>query len=186
MSDYRNSNRDREQETGGSPWRPAYQGNHQRQKICRKASRIQAAGRMAAGRSGSVHTHRVRLPAQLGRERPHSAADWLQRHGKRGYYSHRNARSKRRHIRPQLRPTRRPAARPRLRPYPPPSRRPRLTKGRWYGILRTAPVSTLTRMPGMKNATQETIVAAYNSGKKPCDRCVTSETAIARQPRDYR
>ena len=32
MSDYRNSNRDREQETGGSPWRPAYQGNRRRRR----------------------------------------------------------------------------------------------------------------------------------------------------------
>ena len=35
---------------------------------------------------------------------------------------------------------------------------------------------------GMNNASQETMMAAYNRGLQPCERCVTSDSAVAARP----
>lgn len=184
MSDYRNSNRDREQETGGSPWRPAYQGNRRRRRyvVKRPVYKQPVVWLLAAaavcilivcgsllnwgandrtqqqiGSNGTVNvgTTPTATPAPNAATSDPAAAES--------------------DAAPSSAPT--PTPVPTAEPSPTPNEGPLV-----WDTQNGTSFHFDQNCQGMKNATQETMLAAYNSGKKPCDRCVTSETAIAERP----
>lgn len=183
MSDYRNSNRDRENETGGSPWRPAYQGNRRRRRyvVKRPVYKQPVVWLLAVAavcvlivcvsmfnRSTSDRTQQI---DSAGTVNVGTTPTATQAPG--AATSDPSAAS------PDAEPSSAPT------PTPVPTAEPSPTPNEGPLVWDTQNGTSFhfdENCQGMKNATQETMLAAYNSGKQPCTRCVTSETAIAERP----
>ena len=176
MSDYRNSNRDRDRESGGSPWRPAYQGNRRRRRYVVKrpvykqpivwilAAAVVCVFIVCASLLGSNDTTTTKQlgtngtigigassPAATPTVSPSDAAA-------------------------QASPTTVPTATPvpTAEPSPTPNEGPLV-----WDTTNGVSFHFDEHCQGMSNAKQETMMSAYNRGKKPCDKCVTNDEAVA-------
>ena len=181
MSDYRNSNRDREQESGGSPWRPAYQGNRRRRRyvVKRPVYKQPVVWLLAAAAvcvlilCSSLLTRNTGDRTQLSSPGSISVGATPTATTAPGTAT----------ANPDADASASPSSAP--TPTPVPTAEPSPTPNEGPLVWDTQNGTSFhfdQNCQGMKNATQETMLAAYNSGKKPCNRCVTSETAIAERP----
>lgn len=180
MSDYRNNDRDRDQENGGALWRPAYQGNRRRRRyvvkrpvykqpvvwlltaavvcvflVCGSLMNWGQGGdpRQQIGAQGKPSPSPSAAPATTGDGDgvPGAITD--------------------------------PTATPTATPTPSPEPSPTVNEGPLvWDTERGENFHFDEHCSGMNNATQETMLVAYNRGLKPCTRCVTSEDAIAERP----
>lgn len=181
MSDYRNNNRDRDRENGGSLWRPAYQGNRRRRRYVVKRPvykqpivwllAVAAIGLFLV--CGSVLHWGVRDATE-------------QQIGSQGSIVGANASPG-----PTNAPTNEDGSlaaatssiEPTATPEPTPSPSPTPNEG--PQVWDTANGQSFhfdQNCQGMRNASQESMLTAYNRGLKPCEKCVTSEEAIAARP----
>ena len=174
MSDYRNSNRDRDQETGGSPWRPAYQGNRRRRRyvVKRPVYKQPIVWILAA----AVVCVFIVCASLLGTNDP--TTKQLGTNGTIGVGTSPTATPT---VSPsdaaaQASPTTVPTATPvpTAEPSPTPNEGPLV-----WDTTNGVSFHFDENCQGMSNAKQETMMSAYNSGKKPCEKCVTNDEAVA-------
>lgn len=179
MSDYRNNNRDRDKENGGSLWRPAYQGNRRRRRyVVKRPVYKQPIVWMLAAVALCVF---VVCGSLLNWGARDATEQQLGSQGTIGSAS----------PAPTTAPTNEdgsavlatPTAAPTATPVPTPEPSPTPNEGPLVWDTENGQSFHFDQScQGMKNASQESMLAAYNRGLKPCDRCVTSAEAVAERP----
>lgn len=173
MSDYRN-NRGRDSGKNGSIWRPAYQGNHRRRRYVVKQPvykqpvvwLLTFVAVCVIVICASVLRWGVRDGGDTKLDAPDVSASPSITAGADGTL-------------PDASSSPAPTATPTAAPTPEPT----VYEGPLVWDTENGKAFHFDQnCQGMQNASQETMLVAYNRGLEPCSRCVTSEEAVSERP----